>query len=370
MLKIQDYLRGDGSVEALTAELGIGVYRHPSLPLIGFKYQSHAPKAHPLVREARGLVLEEGSWEVVAKPFDRFFNAGEGVDDLANFNWSRCSCQAKEDGALTIVYPYRGEWHVNSSGGFGHGIVSFARMSWTQLFWATTGLDPSRFDGRYTYIFELCSPYTKIVRLYPSPTFYLLSMFETATCRELSHEAVDEEAARIGLARPELFPCASMGEVAAFLLEKERDDPTFEGVVIRDDRDLRFKIKTKTYLAAHHADDGGNLFHPRRLVPLILADEADELVAYHPELRETVARVKERLDRAWDEVRAAWEENWRIEDQRDFATAIIRATPFSGLLFALRKELGARQSVEDVRRHWCANAESIVKILFERGEGR
>src|SRR4051812_48394081 len=106
MLKVQDYLRAGGTTDKL-GELGIAAFRHPQLPLVGLKYQAHAPRFHPLVRECRGLVLEDGSWQVVAKPFHRFHNAGEDPDAFAAFGWDGCSCQAKEDGSLVIVYHYR-----------------------------------------------------------------------------------------------------------------------------------------------------------------------------------------------------------------------------------------------------------------------
>src|SRR4051794_35366003 len=115
MLNVQAYLRSGKSASELSSELGIGIFAHSSLPLVGLKYESSAPKDHPIVRECRGLVLEVGSWDVVAKPFDRFYNAGEVPEAFARFRWDRSICQAKEDGSLVIVYAYRGAWHVNTS---------------------------------------------------------------------------------------------------------------------------------------------------------------------------------------------------------------------------------------------------------------
>jgi hypothetical protein len=366
MLKVQQYLRDGNPLDALAAELGIATFRHPELPLVGLKYQSHAPKSHPLVRECRGLVLEAGSWDVVAKPFDRFYNAGEDPDAFAAFNWSRLTCQAKEDGSLPIVYAYRGAWHVNSSGSFGHARVSFSGQTWARLFWAASGLEPGRLDPRSTYVFELCSPYTRVVRAYPRTTAYLLSMFETATCRERAVEEAMEEAARLGVPTPETYRLGSMAEIASFLAERERADPTFEGVIIRDDADLRFKIKTRTYLEAHHAEGGGNLFHPKRLVPLVLSGEVDEVIAYYPEVREAAGRVRAEVEAAWEGLRSVWERTWRIEEQKQFARAIIGATPFTGLLFALRKRHGADQTEDRLRRLWLDSADKVVKALFER----
>ena len=35
-----------------------------------------------------------------------------------------------------------------------------------------------------------------------------------------------------------------------------------------------------------------------------------------------------------------WEENWQIEDQKEFALAITPKTKFAGILFNLRKKYG------------------------------
>ncbi len=364
MLKVREYLGAGGTPDGLAAEFGIGSYRHPTLPLVGLKYQAHAPRFHPLVRECRGLVLEEGSWEVVAKPFDRFYNPGEVPGDFAAFRWDRSTCQAKEDGSLVIVYPYRGAWQVNSSGGFGHHPASFSKRTWSGLFWATAGLDVARLDPRFTYLFELCSPYTQVVRPYPLALAFLLSLFETATCREATVEEADDEAARLAVRRPERYPFRSMAEVGTFLAAKEAADPTFEGVIIRDDAGARFKIKTRTYLAAHHGEGAGNLFHPARLVPLILAGEIDEAIAYRPEIRQVADGVRADLEAAWDQLRLAWERTWRIEDQKQFAREVLAATPFSGLLFTLRRARGPAQTEAHLRQLWNGNGDQIIKRLY------
>lgn len=77
MLNVQQFLQTK-SLEDLTAELGIRVTRHDQLPLIILNYdQIESPKANEIVVECRGLVLEEGTWEIVARSFRRFFNFGE-----------------------------------------------------------------------------------------------------------------------------------------------------------------------------------------------------------------------------------------------------------------------------------------------------
>lgn len=80
MLKIQEYLLNN-SIEQLTTELGIKTNRHTKYSnLINFCYsQIDSPYYHPIVKEARGIILDESdNWNVVAYPFNRFYSVGEG----------------------------------------------------------------------------------------------------------------------------------------------------------------------------------------------------------------------------------------------------------------------------------------------------
>ena len=64
--------------------LGIVITKHPSLPLTIFNY-SHVKTPHDSLigLECRGLVLNSKTWDVVAKPMNRFFNWGEVEIDKA-----------------------------------------------------------------------------------------------------------------------------------------------------------------------------------------------------------------------------------------------------------------------------------------------
>lgn len=365
MLAVQQHLRSGNTLESLTEELGINVYRHPELPLVGMKYsQINSPKTHPIVRDCRGIVLEYGTWNVVAKPFRRFFNAGEDQENFERFDWSDFTVTTKEDGSLILLYHYRGEWHVNTSGSFGLGECGFSGKTWRDLFWETAKLDRTMLDEECTYIFELCTPYNRVIRSYPAPVAFLLSVFRTPTLEEASVSHADRIASVLGVPRPEHHHFGSMDEITGYLREMETRDRTYEGVVVRDSRDERFKVKTQTYLALHHLVDNGNLYNPKRLVPLILAGETDEVVAYLPDVKPHLDRVAEAMDREYAALASLWRRCWPIESQKDFALSVVKQTPFSGLLFQLRKELGANQTETALRDKWRGSAELITKVLF------
>lgn len=365
MLELQKYL-SEKSIDLLKEELGINVYRHPELPLVGFKYdQIDSPKAHPIVRECRGLVLEDKSWKLVAKPFHRFFNAGEVQEEYSQFDWENCTAWSKEDGSLIIVYKYDGKWHINTSGSFGLGLQDVFGGTWRELFLKTAPKDflekLENTDENVTLIFELCTPYNKIVKLYKQPEIYLLAgMYHNSVAAyEIEPHTIDEVATHMGIKRPQRWNFTSEDEVRDFLLKQEENDPTFEGVVLHDGS-LRFKWKTSTYVSLHKLKDNGNILLPKNLVPLVLAGEVDEKKIYLPEISSALDEVAKIVDDLWITLSEMWINNHHLENQKDFALAI-KSHPLSSLLFMNRKEKGDLESLKALFRR---SDDMISKRVF------
>lgn len=61
-----------------------------------------------------------------------------------------------------------------------------------------------------------------------------------------------------------------------------------------------------------------------------------------------------------------WEKTKDIEVQKDFALAISGKTPFTGLLFDLRKRFAKEQSVELLKKNWREAGDLILKVLFKK----
>lgn len=134
-LNIQNYLRNGKTVIDLEKEFGIYSYNHPNLPLVGFKYgiiQSDEVKFHPIVREARGIVLERDSWNIVAYPFDRFFNLGEDGETEKRFNWNNFVCQEKVDGC----FPYKTKLNL-----WNGGTITIGQVVNNELYPELIGMD-------------------------------------------------------------------------------------------------------------------------------------------------------------------------------------------------------------------------------------
>ena len=290
MLEVQKYLK-EKSLEELTQEFGIIVNKHDSLPLMILNYnQLESPKTASIVRECRGLVLHSENYSLVAKSFSRFFNWGEVQDEQSLFDFSDFVIQSKEDGSLVIIYYYDGAWHANTRGSFAIDLMQHQTFSWREGFCRALGIASlqeldSVLDTEVTYICEFCSPWNKVVRRYVEPVMYLLTAFRGAV--EVSNAEADALAKSVFL-RPQLYEFHSIEEIQKFLQEQSAEDPTFEGVVIKDKNGNRSKIKNPTYLGFHRLrGEGNNLFNPKHLLPFILSGEDDELLTYFEEVRET-----------------------------------------------------------------------------------
>lgn len=363
-MNVQDYLRSGKTLDSLTSELGISVTKHDSLPLVILNYdQIESPKTHPIVRECRGLVLNSENYSLVARSFSRFFNWGEVADEMPLFDWSTCIADEKADGSLVLIYNYEGQWLANTRGSFAgwpmfdeykakfYGLpLSFRWSDAILMALKVNSLDELNLDPSITYVCEFCSLWNKVVREYTEPCMYMLTRF-----------AGEQEIGPIehGSFRTlQRFPLGSVEQVQNFVTD--HPEATFEGIVVKDAGFRRWKLKNPRYVALHHMKGNGDgLYRPKNLMPYILKNEGDELLTYFPEVKEVFAEYKEQVDSAYKVLEALWEKNKGIVNQKEFALSIVGKTPFTGILFNLRKEGG------ELKRAWLNAGDIILKVLYK-----
>lgn len=339
MLQVQQYL-ADHTLDQLQAALGIRAAFHPSLPLVILNYnQLESEKLHPIVRECRGLVLEKDTWNLVARSFSRFYNWGEVQDEMKLFDFSNCCVQTKEDGSLVLVYNYRGEWRVNTRGAFAQDSMQFQSITWQEGIIRAMGISDLKeldnvLDSKICYVCEFCSPWNKVVRRYQQPILFLLSAFNGEN--ELSVEGCDSLMCQL-FKRPQRFHFSSIEEVQDFLADQASKDPTYEGVVMRDRHNHRWKVKSATYLGLHRLKGENNLFNPKHLLPFILAGDTDELLTYFEEAKPAVECYQQQVDEMLQQVVALWESAKDEPTQKGFALKV-KDHFLSGVLFTARKE--------------------------------
>jgi RNA ligase-like protein len=332
-LQTVDYVRAHG-VSALVDRLHIIVRRHGQYQnLVHLKYnQIESPMDDPVVQECRGIVLDcDDDYRVVSFPYKKFFNHGE--PHAARIDWPTARVQEKLDGSLIVLYPYRGAWHVASSGtpdasGAAHESgLSFAALFWQV--WDSLGYDSTQLDrcGRKCLMFELMTPHNRVIVPHTESRIVLHGARDLTTFAELDPEPI---AKQMGWECVRTFP---LGSIDDCLKAAEAMNPLeCEGYVVRDGEFRRIKLKCPQYVALAHMKESMTV---RRLLEIIRSNESDEFLSYFPEFRAAYDRVRQRFDDLCSELYRDYDRLKDIPDQKTFAMEAGK-TRFSSPLFALR----------------------------------
>lgn len=346
-------LKTDG-FDAVVNKYSLKMSESGNLRILNYD-QIDSPKKHPIADECRGLVVDAAG-NLVARAFTRFYNLGEQSAQEMDFDWSNCFATEKVDGSLLVIYFYDGKWRVNTRGSFGlQEICPGVNLTWYDVVSSVVNLNG--LNPEYTYVGELCSRYNKVVVDYPTPTVYILSAFKDET--EVDFDKAVELTEGLGFEVPavNLFPSAE--GVLAYIKEQAGvHGANWEGVVLRDKDNRRIKVKNELYVAIHHIKDNGNIFHPKRIIPFIVAGEEAEVLAYIPELTETVAKYQDMITKARTKLDNFWFCHHDQANQKKFAEAAISDLGnLSSVAFTARK----------LKKHpfECFGVQEILKLLFK-----
>lgn len=310
--------------------------------------QINSPRLHPVVDECRGIVICRETLKVVCWPFRRFYNLGEYPENEKSFDWKTAHCSNKEDGSLIKTYFFDGKWRIATRGtAFGNNTITnligeSCEISFRDLFLRAIGMDYRQFQldmsMRYredcNVFFELCTKENRVVTRYEQDKVFCLGI------RGANDPAV---APMTQVLCVHYFLCPAWAWTA-----EEHPMSTFdealhytqglkdlkEGLVLCDGNGKRLKVKSPTYVIAHHVR--GNSMNGKRAVDLIVMNEHHEFISYFPEYEEFIMKFSERLDKLKSDCGFYTYNLKDVESQKDFAMAV-KDLPFSGILFSMRK---------------------------------
>jgi hypothetical protein len=353
-LRIQAHLRAGNKPESLTEKYVKHRRHREHANLVLFKYDIFANFGDPLVRECRGIVLDEhNDWHVVSRAFDKFFNYGEG--HAANIDWGTARVQEKLDGSLCVLYHYAGKWHVATSGtpdamgevrgsGVQESMQVSTKRTFADFFWETFKKEGGRLPHgdsfeNLSFAFELMGPANRVVVVHDRDWLRLLAVRDRRDGRELP---IEPYAAALGIQPVRSFPLQTIEEIHNSF---EHISPVSqEGYIVVDSNFDRIKIKHPGYVALHHAKDG---MSPKAFAEIARSGEVPEVIAAFPEfgpmLEETRAKYTawvERVTNDFDRLK-------HIEVQKDFALEATKTT-YSAALFQLRKGKDLRELARSV----------------------
>lgn len=271
-------------------------------------------------RISRGLIIDTSSGEVVARPFDKFFNYGE---DTPYPNTHIVEATEKIDGSLGILYRQNGEYRIATRGSF----VS------DQALWATNKLhdyDLTDLDSDLTLLFEIVYPANRVVVDYGNlEALILIGARDRRNGRELYYQELKVLADKYGFLQPQVYQFDSIEAVLESAVALSANQ---EGWVLRYSDHRRFKVKGDAYKVAHKLLTGISFKWVLESVVAGAYEQAIEGVpdeflttvkGYKAEIDETVTRICQQVYDAWTEapmtdVRKEYAQ-WVMKEHRDLS---------------------------------------------------
>lgn len=328
MLLVQEFLQNK-SVGELAREHGVYCSFNKTGQLFSCNYDMIEAKDDDLLaQECRGLVLAAqdgksfsdqvkiingkksydhlviGETRIISFPMKRFFNYGQGSAAKIDFNDPSLLILEKYDGTLifTSKNPFTNQWIVSTRSVpeadllMDNQLYTFRQLFEKALF-ETTGMTvdqlTSDLDPNFTYCFELMGLLNRIVVHYPNNRIVLLAARDLRTLQE-----VDPASLSLPSSIP-LVKTYSYTTIQDLVDWVSTLDPSqHEGVIVRDAKFNRIKLKNAAYLAASRARDSLGS-SPRNCLEIILLGKEDDLIGFLPqEIVDNLLLIKEKY-RSW-----------------------------------------------------------------------
>lgn len=300
-LRIQRVLREGMSLTQLNDKYGIISKRsekHPNLYL--FKYdQIRSPMSESIVQECRGLILDkDASWQVVCFPYTKFFNYGE--TNCAKLDLDSIEVYQKLDGSLLNLYYYKDSWWVSTSGNpdasgpvlneLGNN-TSFKKLFWEV--WNKLGYNlPPAFFKTLTFMFELTTPFNKVVVQHKSSNIILHGIrnrisFEEINLKDVNNNSLQGNWSWCNWDRCQTISFKNIDKIISYA--NTLNPLEEEGFVLVDKHFNRAKIKSEAYVNLHHIR---STMSSRAMLEVIRKNECEEFLQYFSEYKELHRNIK------------------------------------------------------------------------------
>lgn len=305
-LKVLNLINQNENWEDILSSSPYNIIIKHKYPFVLLKYSQIEPKSdmsNEIVQECRGLILKKVSdkYKIASMRFTKFFNYGQEEAAKLIFN-PTVEASEKIDGSLIGVwYDEETGWHVSTSGNIDAQDAPIdvgEYNSYRDLFneaWGDLSFDI--LDKECTYMFELVSPYTKLVVSYPETKLYLLAIRNNLTLEEFDRAyipVITQILFKDKIKCPKSFICSSIDEIKKVVDDMTNDDENFEGFVLCDKNFNRIKLKSAIYTNLFFIR-GEGVFSNKKILKLIMDEQDDDVIAYFPEYKEQFDRIRRGL---------------------------------------------------------------------------
>lgn len=352
--------------QGLKDNLGIQVKEYDNYHVLNYS-QVDSPKAHPVVMDCRGTIINKNTLEIVCSPFKRFFNFGENGCPK-DINFSKCVIVEKVDGSLCKIWwdDIASCWQIGTRGtAFGENYVNGTGITFRELFLRAAKVNEEEFQEwannhlfiGTTYMFELCCAENRVVTAYPEDTLVFLGSRKWGGLPGYQHIPNVETLKGIN-SRPTInFRLESMDEIQSSI---DAMEGLQEGFVVLDGNYTPIcKIKSPKYVKAHRIKSGG--LTQQRIVDIIWDNEQEEYLTYFPEDEKYFLPWTNALCSLVDHVAVLQQQTKDVESQKEYAM-IVKNLPIAGIMFNIRKGLTISEALEKVS---VSSRVNIIKDYLE-----
>ena len=192
-------------------------------------------------RVCRGLIINQKTGEIVARPFEKFFY---WLADGRKVSGHIVSITEKMDGSLGILFRHKGKYHITTKGSF------FS----PQARWATKFLndyfDLTGLGDEWTLLFEIIYPDNRIIVNYDGREDIVLLAARNRFTGDYMPFFPDmyNLAQDYGFSLPNVY---TYNQVEDLIAETGGDYDNFEGWVVEFSDGQRVKFKTDRYVEVH-----------------------------------------------------------------------------------------------------------------------
>jgi RNA ligase len=352
-----------GSIEELQEAVETKkVFRqtHNTLPYSIYKYSQttvYGKEWNPVTLNSRGLILHDETFEIIARPFKKFFNHNEQSLPESVFK-SRIEVTEKLDGSLGISYvDMEGNIHIATSGSFHSEQAVKANKIYDEKYRNRWNPNPS-----LTYLWEIIYPENRIVVDYgDEEDLYLLGAVNIHTGEEISANRVKEWVWK----KAETHNFKNLSQVLNIQGRENK-----EGFIVYfKDVDLRVKIKHEEYVTLHRYATGVNSLRVWEMLQTG-EDFVKEMSHMPEEFIEYVETTKKKLENNFTVLKTRIVDSYNTfagllpenVSQADFAKKVETTVPvdYRSFFFTLKRN-GNIDDEKSVKKLW-----RMVKPEFEK----
>jgi len=237
-----------------------------------YQYEHNSVPWDPLVQHCRGIIFDAtDDYKIVALPFSKFFNYGEGGIHYPSAGGILNRIYTKMDGSLGICFYWHDKWHLTTRGSLNSdiGIVGQQLLDDVLSYEVGVSLDPQR-----TYLFEILAPICQIVVKYNKSELVALGSRDNRSGECLyGRNSIGDWPQYAG----EYF-FNIKEEMVAWLNNTKGTE--FEGFVVHFSDGSIFKFKSEDYMRLHRIIAQ---FTFKRVLEAVQKDEQEEIRKALPE---------------------------------------------------------------------------------------